>query len=86
MGQQLEFDDVGRGRTKLTHSLKCTGEAYSEIGKLYEEQPKYDWEPLADKFYIYRGIISNFPDAINIHKLNKFSFTINNSEKVLINK
>ena len=69
LGQHLEVDDLSRGRTKLTQSLKHTGEAYNEIGKLYEEQPKYDWEPLADKFHIYRGIISNFPEVISIHKL-----------------
>ncbi|CAK9823458.1 Sorting nexin lst-4 [Anthophora retusa] len=62
----LEGDDSSRGR--LTHALKVTGDAYNDIGKLYEEQPKFDWEPLADKFHIYRGIISNFPDVISIHK------------------
>ncbi|XP_066582375.1 sorting nexin lst-4 isoform X2 [Prorops nasuta] len=66
LGHSLEGDDSSRGR--LTHALKVTGDAYNEIGKLYEEQPKYDWEPLADKFHIYRGIISGFPEVINIQK------------------
>ncbi|EFN68444.1 Sorting nexin-33 [Camponotus floridanus] len=66
LGHALEADDNGRG--KLTRALKATGDAYNDIGKLYEDQPKFDWEPLADKFHIYRGIISNFPDVISIHK------------------
>lgn len=65
----LEGDDSSRGR--LTCALKATGDAYNDIGKLYAEQPKFDWEPLADKFHIYRGIISSFPDVISIHKVNK---------------
>ncbi|XP_011499154.1 PREDICTED: sorting nexin-9 isoform X2 [Ceratosolen solmsi marchali] len=68
LGIALEADDLGRTRGRLNQALKDTGEAYNEIGKLYEEQPKYDWEPLADKFHIYRGIISNFSDVISIHK------------------
>lgn len=66
LGHALEGDDSTRGR--LTYALRATGDAYNDIGKLYEEQPKFDWEPLADKFHIYRGIISSFPDVINIHK------------------
>ena len=50
----MEGDDSSRGR--LTYALKVTGDAYNDIGKLYEEQPKFDWEPLADKFHIYKGI------------------------------
>lgn len=64
LGHALE-GDMGR----LTQALKLTGEAYNDIGKLYDEQPKFDWEPLADKFHIYRGIIGSFPDVIGIHKV-----------------
>lgn len=67
LGHALEADDNGRGR--LTRALKATGDAYNDIGRLYEEQPKFDWEPLSDKFHIYRGIISNFPDVTSIHKV-----------------
>ncbi|XP_012259782.2 sorting nexin-18 [Athalia rosae] len=66
LGIALDADDHGTGN--LNAALKLTGEAYNDIGKLYEDQPKFDWEPLADKFHIYRGIISNFPDVISIHK------------------
>ncbi|XP_046425558.1 sorting nexin lst-4 [Neodiprion pinetum] len=66
LGFALDADDNSRGI--LNSALKVTGDAYNEIGKLYEEQPKFDWEPLGDKFHIYRGIISSFPDVISIHK------------------
>ncbi|CAL7939086.1 unnamed protein product [Xylocopa violacea] len=66
LSHALEGDDSSRGR--LTRALKVTGNAYNDIGKLYEEQPKFDWEPLSDKFHIYRGIISSFPDVISMHK------------------
>lgn len=66
LGHALEGDACSRNQ--LTLALKLTGDAYNDIGKLYEEQPKYDWEPLAHKFHIYRGIIGAFPDIINIHK------------------
>lgn len=69
LGHALEADD---SRHRLTHALKATGDAYNEIGKLHEEQPKYDWEPLGDKFHIYRGIISSFPDVISIHKVKNY--------------
>lgn len=65
LGHALEADD---SRGKLTQALKATGEAYNDIGRLHDEQPKFDWEPLADTFHIYRGIISSFPDVISIHK------------------
>lgn len=65
-GHALEGDACSRNQ--LTLALKLTGDAYNDIGKLYEEQPKFDWEPLAHKFHIYRGIIGSFPDIINIHK------------------
>ena len=75
LGHALEADDAGRGRgSQLNQALKDTGEAYNEIGKLYEEQPKFDWEPLGDKFHIYRGIISNFPEVISIHKVMREQF------------
>ncbi|XP_008554974.1 sorting nexin-18 [Microplitis demolitor] len=66
LGHALESDCSGRAR--LTNALRRTGEVYNDIGRLYEEQPRLDWEPLADKFHIYRGVINSFPEVISIHK------------------
>lgn len=46
-----------------------TGEAYNSIGRLFEEQPKLDWEPLGDVLHLYRGIIASFPDILTVHKV-----------------
>lgn len=69
LSHALEADDAGRSRSQLTQAIKDTGNAYDEIGKMFEEQPKFDWEPLSDKFHIYRGIISSFSDVTSIHKV-----------------
>lgn len=52
----------------LANGIKRIGSAYFEIGKLFEEQPKADWEPLSDKMHLYKGIIGSFPDIFAIHK------------------
>lgn len=52
----------------LATGIKRIGTAYFEIGKLFEEQPKIDWEPLCDKMHLYKGIIGSFPDIFSIHK------------------
>ncbi|KAF2893797.1 hypothetical protein ILUMI_12381 [Ignelater luminosus] len=54
--------------TDLATGIKRIGTAYFEIGKIFEDQPKLDWEPLSDKLYIYKGITSSFPDIFAIHK------------------
>jgi hypothetical protein len=46
-----------------------TGDAYNNIGKMFEEQPKLDWEPLADKMHIYKGMLASFPDILQVHKV-----------------
>lgn len=50
-------------------AIKGTGNAYNEIGKLFEDQPKLDWEPLGDVLHIYKGVISAYPDILTIHKV-----------------
>ncbi|XP_018331254.1 sorting nexin lst-4 [Agrilus planipennis] len=52
----------------LATGIKRIGTAYFDIGKIYEDQPKLDWEPLADKLYVYRGITGAFPDIFAIHR------------------
>lgn len=50
-------------------AIKGTGNSYDEIGKLYDEQPKMDWERLGDMLHIHKGIITSFPDILTIHKV-----------------
>jgi sorting nexin-9/18/33 len=58
-------------RQNLTEAVRVTGNTYHEIGKLFEEQPKLDWEPLADVLHLYKGIISSFPDILTVHKVSE---------------
>ncbi|GBP81302.1 Sorting nexin lst-4 [Eumeta japonica] len=69
LGNALSLDEGSIVSTsKLTSAIKQTGGAYIEIGKMYEDQPKFDLEPLGDKFHLYKGIVGAFPDALATHK------------------
>jgi len=58
-------------RRNLTEAIRVTGDTYCEIGKLFEEQPKMDWEPLGDVLHLYKGIISSYPDILTVHKVSE---------------
>lgn len=69
LGNALSLDEGSIVSTsKLTSAIRMTGGAFIEIGKMFEEQPKYDWEPLGDKFHLYKGIVNGFPDVLSNHK------------------
>ncbi|XP_077286975.1 sorting nexin 33-like protein SH3PX1 [Arctopsyche grandis] len=70
LGNALGFDEGGSliSTSKLTAAIRKTGGTYIDIGKLFEEQPKHDWEPLSDKLHIYKGIIGSFPDVLAAQK------------------
>ncbi|KAK9497596.1 hypothetical protein O3M35_004294 [Rhynocoris fuscipes] len=53
---------------KLTSAIKTIGDSYNDIGKMFEEQPKLDWEPLGDMLHVYKGILSSMPDILHLHK------------------
>lgn len=57
----------------LTTAIKHTAEVYESLGKMYEDQPKYDVEPMADVLHEYKGMLTAWPDVLNIQKsaLNK---------------
>lgn len=63
-GGALELDDA-KNPTKLTHAIKRTGLSYLNIAKIFEHQPKHDWEPLSNKLHLYRGLTGSFLDVIN---------------------
>ncbi|XP_065348544.1 sorting nexin lst-4 [Cloeon dipterum] len=60
--------DLDNSSVNLTTAIKRTGEAYNNIGKMFEEHPKMDWEPLADQMHIYKGMLASFPDILQVHK------------------
>ena len=55
--------------TNLTNAVTCTGEAYEEIAKLVDDQPRNDWEHLGDTMHDYRGMLSGWPGIIQVHSV-----------------
>ena len=50
--------------------MKCSlGECYEEIGRLYEEQPRLDWEHIADMMHDYKGLLAGWPQVLHIHSV-----------------
>ncbi|XP_069955469.1 sorting nexin lst-4 isoform X4 [Cherax quadricarinatus] len=52
----------------LTEAIHHMSEAYSDIGTVFEEEPKHDWDPLCHLLFEYRGLIDGFPSVISITK------------------
>ena len=51
----------------LTNAIICTGEAYEDVGKMFDDQPRNDWEPLGDMMHDYKGMLSGWPGILQIH-------------------
>jgi len=66
LGQAMEGDG-GNYNPGLNNAVIATGECYEEIGRLYEEQPRLDWEHLADMMHDYKGLLAGWPQVLHIH-------------------
>ena len=53
----------------MTQALHHVGETYTQIGTIFEEEPRHDWEPLGNLLYEYRGILDGFPQIITATKV-----------------
>ena len=62
--------------------MKFAGECYEEIGRLYEEQPRLDWEHIADMMHDYKGLLAGWPQVLHIHSV---SFLFGDSCQDLLN-
>ena len=40
-----------------------------EIGRLNEEQPRLDWEHIADMMHDYKGLLAGWPQVLHIHSV-----------------
>ncbi|CAG2065382.1 unnamed protein product, partial [Timema podura] len=67
LGHSLDIKSSGSEQSFLAEAIKKTGDTYNQIGKLFEDQPKYDWEPLGDTLHLYKGILASFPDILTVH-------------------
>ena len=51
----------------------ATGECYEEIGSLYEEQPRLDWEHIQDMMHDYKGLLAGWPQVLQIHSVHIYT-------------
>jgi len=70
-----------RNSLGLNEAIRQTSAAYEDISRLHEEEPKYDFEPMADILHQYRGLLSSWPEILQLHK-NTIN-TRNEQEKLL---
>ncbi len=68
LGSALQQDGIG-STVNLTNAIVTTGENYEEIGNMFDEQPKLDWERLGDVMHDYRGMLSGWPGVPQIHSV-----------------
>lgn len=57
-----------RNSLGLNEAIRQTSSAYEDISRLFEEEPKYDFEPMADILHQYRGLLSGWPEILQLHK------------------
>lgn len=69
LAKSLEIDER-RAVTNicLSNSVGHVAGIFISVGKMFEDQPKRDWQPFSDRLHIYRGILGNFPDILGEHK------------------
>ena len=70
LGQAMDQDGGGYNPS-LNRAVIATGECYEEIGRLYEEQPRLDWEHLADMMHDYKGLLAGWPQVLQIHSVRR---------------
>ena len=51
----------------LTNAIVCTGETYEDIAKMFDDQPRNDWEHLGDMMHDYRGMLAGWPGILQVH-------------------
>ncbi|XP_023225261.1 sorting nexin lst-4-like [Centruroides sculpturatus] len=67
LGAAFDLDE-SQSSCELTKAIKHTGDTFEEIGKIFEDQPKNDFEPLGDMMHEYKGMLAAWPDILNVQK------------------
>jgi len=66
LGQAMD-QDGGVYNAGLSNAVTATGECYEEIARLYDDQPRLDWEHLGDMMHDYKGLLSGWPAVLQMH-------------------
>lgn len=67
-GLATAYDHSDYNDHRLNEAIRSTGTAFENIAKIYEEQPKYDFEALSYVLYEYKGILSAWPEILDLNK------------------
>lgn len=62
------IDEDSESSKRLTEAVEQTGRTYDEIGEMIAEQPKNDFVPLIEGLKEYSGMLSTYPDVLQVHK------------------
>jgi hypothetical protein len=55
--------------TGVASAIKESANTLNRIGMQHEEHGKKDMEQLLDWLYTYKGLLSNVPEILNVHKV-----------------
>lgn len=61
-------DEDSDSSRRLTEAVGHTGRTYDSIGELFAEQPQNDFVPLIEGLKEYSGMLSTYPDILQVHK------------------
>ncbi|KAH7729286.1 Variant SH3 domain containing protein [Aphelenchoides avenae] len=67
LGQSFELEQSG-GSEGVRAAIKSGAQVLQQIGAQHEEHGKRDVDQLMDYLYLYKGILANVPDIVNVHK------------------
>lgn len=62
------IDEDSESSKRLTEAVEHTGRTYDDIGEMIAEQPKNDYVPLIEGLKEYSGMLSTYPDVLQVHK------------------
>lgn len=62
------IDEDTESSKRLTEAVDHTGKTYDDIGEMHAEQPKNDFIPLIEGLKEYSGMLSTYPDILQVHK------------------
>ena len=52
----------------LNVALKHSSDTYETIGKMFADEPKRDFGPMTDVLHEYKGILTAWPEILQVHK------------------
>ncbi|XP_054159628.1 sorting nexin-33-like [Oppia nitens] len=70
LADSFAFSGVERNLSNesLNKAIKNTSDTYEDIGRLFAEEPKHDFAPMSDMLHEYKGILTAWPEIMQVHK------------------